>query len=120
MALFWFDTRLGPLTISSSQELSLVLGAKTFVQLTGSSAVQIFGLAQTGGNVDGAVVTFANVSNGASTTFQFMEQSGSASSPVNRFRNGGVNVTIGALYGGVTYRYDASLLRWVMIASGSS
>jgi len=120
MPLLWYDTVLPPLTISGNQELALTLGAKTLVQLTGGTgAFQIFGLAQAGGNVAGAVITFANVSNGSATTYKFMGLSSSASSPVNRFRNpngGGGNFDgIGPFYGSITYFYDSSVSLWIML-----
>jgi hypothetical protein len=116
MAL-WFDKTIDPITVSADQELSLTLGARTLVQLTGSSTVQIFGLAQAGGNIDGAVVTFMNVSNSGTCAFRFMALSASASSTANRFRNPsqstGNFTTVGFRYGGITYRYDAAQLLWV-------
>lgn len=110
---FWFDTTITPLAINSNQELSLALGTKTLVKLTGTTSVHIFGLAQIGGNVDGAVVTFLNVSGASLCTFAFDHESSSASALVNRFRNPSfVAMSTGTFWGGVSYRYDASAQRW--------
>lgn len=115
---FWFDTVLAPITITSNQELSLALGARTLVQLTGAATFTFFGLARVGGNVDGQVVTFVNVSNSGSVAYGFADESGSATS-VNRFVNrASVTISIGANYGGITYRYSGQSSRWKLLARG--
>ncbi len=114
--MFAFDKVLDPITIIASQELSLTLGTKTLVQLTGTSSFHFFGLAQVGGNLDGAVVTFVNVSNGAGTKYTFDHESASASSAANRFRgSSGGSFAIGFFYGGLTVRYDAVVSRWIVL-----
>lgn len=114
---FAYDKVIDPITITSNQELALALGAKTLVQLTGAAAFQIFGLAQVGGNVDGAVVTFVNVSGGSTTSFTCVQESTSASALVDRFRNPSlVNISTGTFYGSITYRYDSTPLRWVLLS----
>lgn len=115
---FWFDKVLDPITVTASQELSLVLGTKTCVQLTGAAGFSVFGLAQIGGNVAGAVVTFFNLSNSGIVTYSFDNQSGSASAVNRFFVGGGSSALIGASYGGITFRYSAQISRWVYLSSG--
>lgn len=117
MTLPLFDSILPAITISSNQELSLNLGGKTLVYLTAASSFTIFGIATTGGNVDGAVVTLVNVSNSASVQFTFAHESSSASALVNRFRNSSqTSIASGFGIGGVTYLYVGSLSRWVVMS----
>lgn len=120
VALPWFDTIIPAITVSSNQELSLALGLKTLVYLTGSGAVTIFGMSTIGGNQDGAEVTFCNVSNNPSVQFSFAHESSSASSLLNRFRNkGGTTASSSAGIGAATYRYfggAGGMQRWLQIS----
>lgn len=118
MALPWFDTTPSPITITSSQELSLALGTRSIVYILGTSGVtlQLFGIATVGGNVDGAVATIVNISNLIGTQYTFVHESGSASSPANRFLNLGASNQTPASIGSATYRYfGGSTNRWVMM-----
>src|SRR4051812_2712137 len=95
MARFLYDKTFGPITITADTELSLSLGATTLVFVTAASGTtfQFPGLSRVGGNLDGLVVTFADVSN-VSHTFRWLHDSVAASTLVNRFRNSsGVNLT---------------------------
>lgn len=126
MALPWFDVIIPAVTISATTEfLSVPLGARTLIYTTASASFQIIGLGAVGGNVDGAVVVIQSVVNsGASVNHVFVHESGSTSTPLNRFRNhNGANITSclnvaggGHGIGGATYRYFGSIQRWIMMS----
>lgn len=111
----WYDKIIGPVTLTSNIELGFVLGARTLIQLSAaaSTTFQIVGLNASGGNHDGAVVTFVDVSN-VTHTFQFLHES-VGTDTFNRFRNASsANFSTSGI-GAVTYRYDGSIQRWFML-----
>jgi len=115
MALFLFDTVLTPaqFTLPNNQELSLVLGRVTIVNMTSTQSLTFVGLAVPGGNVDGMVVHFSNLNNN-SFILSFANESASATSPVNRFRNASGSAADGGTgAGGVLYRYNGTVQRWI-------
>lgn len=116
-----FTTVLTPAILTGNQELSLALGRTTYVGLTSTGNVSIFGLFATGGNVDGMVVCLSNLNNSA---FQFtgMHDNASASALTNRFRNAGLtDVSGGTGAGCLWYRFNSAVSggRWVMIGKTS-
>jgi|ERR1700748_685090 len=125
MATALFDTILAPITVTSNTEIVATLGARTLILVTGAASFSFFGIAAVGGNVDGAVAVVLNISNAVGVNFSFLNESSSASSPVNRFVNqGGSNVTTGlgvlgtgSGIGSTAYRYyGGSIQRWVAMS----
>lgn len=116
MALL-FPTVLSPASYTSNQELSLTLGTtSTLVRMNSNGNRHFFGLAATGGNVDGMVVCLVNISNTANWQHIFDHDSASASNVINRFFcPGASNLNSGTGIGAVWFRYDGTLLRWVAI-----
>ncbi len=123
MASPWFDTTLS-LTIASNGELSVALGSRSLVLVTGSSSFQIYGIAAVGGNQDGMVVVVANIQNGAAS-FTALNESLLASSPLNRLRNHNANdyaigistpFGSGSGVGAAVYRYFGTTQRWIMMS----
>lgn len=126
MALPLFDTIIQPITISASTELSLALGSKTLVFLTGASSFSLYGIAAVGGNQDGMVVVLCNVCN-AAVNYAAQHESGLASAAANRFLHAnlvavtiGVNTPLGGIgsgVGGAAYRYfGGSINRWILMS----
>jgi len=94
--------------------LSVLLASTTIINVTLTSGISIVGLAATGGNVDGMVVCFSNIS-ATALTLGLANLSGSAL-PVNQFRHHGGAAASLTQYGAVWYRYTAAELRWQEIA----
>ncbi len=117
MALLWYDTELNPprFSLPDNQELRLLLGAKTLVNLTTDRSLTFVGLAAIGGNVNGAVVTFSVLN--ASFNLSWAHLSPLASSPNNRFWCAGAVTAVGATgVSAITFRYHSTLGLWVQIA----
>lgn len=117
MAAALFPTVLSKTLTSAdnAQTLAgLALGKTSIVLCTLTQNVTLNGLAATGGNVDGMVVTLQNVTG----SFQLSVAHESAGTAANSFRNAGLaGVTTATGYGAVTFRYLASLSRWIHIAT---
>lgn len=118
MALFLYDTVINMTgSLPSNTELSLALGRTTIVNWTSANTLTYVGLLATGGNVDGMVVTFSNITNSGAITMNFAHDSSLASAMTNRFMNaGGATVNGGSAVGAITYRYNGTNQRWVQIA----
>jgi len=91
--------------------LSLALGSSTFINVTLTSAsITLVGMSTIGGNIDGAVVCFSNVSTGGNT-LTFAHASG-VPLPANRFTNSGTVDRSAVQFGASWYRYSAVTLTW--------
>ena len=118
MALFLFNRVITPaaFTLPDNQQFALELGVTTLVQFSSDRSLTFVGLAATGGNLDGMVVCFSNLNN-SSFTLTLAHESSSASTAGNRFRNTALaSVTGGTGAGGVWYRYNATVARWINLA----
>lgn len=115
MALSRYGTILRPSAFTVNTELSLGLGATTIVYMTSAVNLTFFGLAATGGNIDGMVCTLVNLSLG-SIAHSFAYESGSASDVRNRFWLPALTtLTTSTGIGAMTVRYDGTVQRWIAI-----
>jgi len=107
---------------SITRELQVTLGKTTWIDIemksffvpTNHTSLILTGIAATGGNVDGMIVTIRLLQFESAQSLRLQIESVLASSPVNRLLapTGTTNV----IGGGTTYRYNGVLQRWVMIA----
>jgi hypothetical protein len=113
-----FPTILRPASFTSNQELSLSVGpTSTIVFMTSNANRTFFGLAAVGGNQDGMVVCFVNVSNTANWQHIFAHDSSSASNVINRFLMPGQgNLNTGTGIGSCTVVYNGTMQRWLCIS----
>lgn len=123
MASFLFSTVIHPPPLTGNQELQLALGRTTYVGLTTTGNVTLFGIFSTavGGNVDGMVVCLSNLNNN-SNQVTGAHESASATATTNRMRNAGLtDVSGGTGAGALWYRFNTGVSggRWIMIGKTS-
>jgi hypothetical protein len=114
MAAFLF-TKMS-LTLTGADdltELHLTLPARTtLVEVTLTTSVSLRGMLAAGGNVDGLVVCFSNLS---AFSLGFNHDDGGASVPTNRFRNALLTGATASQFGSMWYCYSSSFSRWQTI-----
>lgn len=112
MASDLFGTVISVLLAPGSQELIVALGRTTIINITSPGNVTLTGIFSTTGNVDGMVVCLSNLNN---NSFQVTcAHESLAANAVDRFRNAGLtDVSGGTGAGGLWYRYNGSISRFV-------
>ena len=91
--------------------IALTLGTTTFVEVTLTSSISIVGIAADGGNVDGSVACFNNITSGGAFILSFLHDSGIPAF-ANRFRTGGEVPMSVAPFGAAWFRYSALTQCW--------